>query len=56
MRYTDSTIRYTNHTTSLGTNENIVDGNMDELHEIADQTHGNESDSSSGGSLSELYP
>ena len=43
-------------TRTLSTNENIVDGNMDELHEIADQTHGNESDSGSGGSLSELYP
>ena len=55
MRYTDSTIRYTNHTTSLGTNENIVDGNMDQLHEIADQSHHDETDSSSRGGLGELY-
>ena len=49
-------MRSLNLTIELGTNENVVDGDVNQLHEIADQTHGNESDSGSGGSLSELYP
>ena len=50
--YTDST----NHTTSLGTNENIVDRNMNQLHEIADQSHHDKTNSGSSGRLGELYP
>ena len=39
----------------LGTDENVVDWNVDQLHEIADQTHGNEANRRSGRRLGKLY-
>lgn len=49
------TMRSHNLTIELGTNENIVDRDVNQLHEVADQTHGNETNRSGSGSLSELY-
>ncbi len=48
-------MRSHNLTIELGTNENIVDRDVNQLHEVADQTHGNKTNRSGSGSLSELY-
>ena len=39
----------------LGTDENIVDGNVVQLHEIAHQTHSDETNRRSGSCLGKLY-
>ena len=39
---------------SLSTNEDVVDRNVNEFDEIADQTHHDEANSGSGSSLGEL--
>lgn len=53
--HTIPTMRSYNLTIELGTNENIVDRDVNQLHEIADQTHGNKTNRSGSGGLSELY-
>lgn len=42
-------------TFSLGTNQNVVNGDVNQLDEIADESHNDEANSSGSSSLSELY-
>ena len=44
-----------NPTGDLRTNENVVDGNVNELYKIPNQAHNNETNSRGSRSLSEFY-
>lgn len=54
--HTNPTMRSLNLTIELGTNENVVDGDVNQLHEIADQTHSDKTNRGGSSGLSEFYP
>ena len=49
-------MRSLNLTIELGTNENVVDGDVNQLHEIADQTHSDKAKRGGSSGLSDISP